>query len=150
MDNLPELRDIHLPTDGVSVFPLAYGWWGILAAVAILYVLIKLIIWGRRASARLYAYHLLAPLKTVHSLQSAVKMSEILRRVCVRKYPEAVAFVGQEWIDFINAKAKVKLDDKTAELLKNAPFLPDDDSRYQSEDVAALWQFCYAWIGENL
>lgn len=26
MDNLPELRDIHVP-DGVSAFPPAYGWW---------------------------------------------------------------------------------------------------------------------------
>ena len=31
-NNLPELRDIHLP-DGVSAFPPAYGWWVILATI---------------------------------------------------------------------------------------------------------------------
>ena len=38
MDNLPELRDIHLPSDGVSIFPLAYGWWGLLLlAIAMIF-----------------------------------------------------------------------------------------------------------------
>ena len=33
MDNLPELRDIHLPSTDISVFPLAYGWWLVLATI---------------------------------------------------------------------------------------------------------------------
>ena len=32
--NLPELRDIHLP-EGVSAFPPAYGWWVILGGMRI-------------------------------------------------------------------------------------------------------------------
>ena len=39
-DNLPELRDIHLP-DGVSAFPLAYGWWVIGLSIIGAIVLIK-------------------------------------------------------------------------------------------------------------
>ena len=31
MNNLPEIRDIQIP-DGVSFFPVAYGWWVVLAA----------------------------------------------------------------------------------------------------------------------
>ena len=35
MDNLPNLRDIHIP-DGVSAFPPAYGWWVMLLALLLM------------------------------------------------------------------------------------------------------------------
>ena len=41
-DNLPELRDIHLP-DGVSAFPPAYGWWVVLLAILSIVAAVKLI-----------------------------------------------------------------------------------------------------------
>ena len=41
-DNLPELRDIHLP-DGVSAWPPAYGWWVMLAAVIAIFLIIKIV-----------------------------------------------------------------------------------------------------------
>ena len=47
--NLPELRDIHLP-DGVSPFPPAYGWWVILGSVLLLLVLTELFLIIRRKS----------------------------------------------------------------------------------------------------
>lgn len=150
MDNLPELRDIHLPTDGVSVFPLAYGWWVILLLIIAALLLGRFYLWLRRTSARLYAHKLLKPLRQENSVSAAVKMSEILRRVCVRKYPQAVSLVGNEWIEFLNAHSAHPLDEKTAELLKNAPFIPHNSSLYQKEDVQKLWQFCYEWIGVNL
>ena len=34
-DNLPELRDIHLP-ESIPAFPPAYGWWVILAGIIFL------------------------------------------------------------------------------------------------------------------
>ena len=150
MDNLPLLRDIHLPQDGVSIFPLAYGWWAILGAVLLLYLLFKLCILIKKTSAKIYARHLLQPLKNDYSVRSVVQMSEILRRICVRKYPEAVAYTGQSWIDFLNSKSKNKLDEHLAELLNNAPFVREDDKEYQAENIDRLWQFCYLWIGENL
>lgn len=58
MDNLPELRDIHLP-DGVSVFPPAYGWWVILGGVVLAFVLAEIFILVRRKSKKLYALRLL-------------------------------------------------------------------------------------------
>ena len=59
MDNLPELRDIHLPTDGVSFFPLAYGWWGLLLLIVLLLVGIKVFFWLRKTSKKVYAFYLL-------------------------------------------------------------------------------------------
>lgn len=150
MDNLPELRDIHLPSESISIFPLGYGWWYVLAGVLAIVVLICLFRWIKQTSALLYARHLLRSIKDKNTLSSAVKMSEILRRICVRKYPEAVAFADNKWIDFINSKTKRPITGKIAELLKNAPFIQEDSQVYSSADVAELWSFCYHWIGENL
>lgn len=150
MDNLPELRDIHLPTEGVSVFPLAHGWWVVLLLLISLLVLARLFVWVKRTSARIYARKLLAPLQQENNMAAAVKMSELLRRVCVQKYPAAVSLYGREWIDFLNARSKLKLDDKTAELLQNAPFMPHNTPKYQEKDLQNLWRFCYEWIGANL
>jgi len=150
MDNLPELRDIHLPIEGVSVFPLAMGWWFVILAVVgvfFAYYLFKFI-W--RTSAKIYAHQLLKKLQDKHNLDSAIKMSEILRRICIRKYPQAVALSGKEWIDFVNAKSKKKLPPQVALLLEQAPYMKNDNNSVKPEDVAKLWQFCRLWIGENL
>ncbi|MBR1600272.1 MAG: DUF4381 domain-containing protein [Alphaproteobacteria bacterium] len=150
MDNLPELRDIHLPADGIPLFPLAYGWWFLLLSLICLIILIKLFIWFRRTSARIYARKLLRDLQNSYNLATVVQMSEILRRVCVHKYPHAVAFIGDEWINFLNNKSKYILDTETSDLLKNAPFMPEDTDLYNKEKQQKLWRFCYDWIGDNL
>lgn len=149
-NNLPELRDIHLPSDEISVFPLAYGWWGILLFAVALIFLVKAVLWIRRTSAAIYARKLLQGLQDNNSLSAVVKMSEILRRVCVRQYPQAVSLFGNEWIEFLNSKSKKQLDEQTAELLKNAPFMQENSADYSAEKQRKLWQFCYDWIGENL
>ena len=150
MDNLPELRDIHLPSDEIPIFPLAYGWWGLLAAVISLIVMYKVIVWIRRTSARIYAHRLLQAIQNRKDLSSVIKMSEILRRICVRKYPEAVALFGEEWIEFLNSKSKKPLAKEASELLKNAPFMQNDSKLYSESNRKELWRFCYDWIGENL
>lgn len=58
-DNLPELRDIHLPSGDISFFPLAYGWWvlaGVLAAVVLLAWLTRFLL---QRSKKRYALKLL-------------------------------------------------------------------------------------------
>lgn len=150
MDNLPELRDIHLPSDSISIFPLAYGWWMVLLLAISTFVFVKLLLWLKRNSAKLYARKLLLPLKEQKNLASVVKMSEILRRVCVRKYPQAVAMFGNEWIEFLNIHSREPLNENTAELLKNAPFMNQNLPLPDNMEIDSLWKFCYEWIGDNL
>lgn len=149
-DNLPELRDIHLPVEGVSFWPLAGGWWGLLVGIIALFVLIKTWFWLRRKSAKLYAEHLLKNIENQTDLSAAVKISEILRRACIRKYPEAVALSGDEWIAFLNTHTKQKISPTLAELLQNVPFMPENTSHIERTKIRRLWQFCRTWIGENL
>ena len=148
-DNLPELRDIHLP-DGVSAFPPAYGWWVILGGIIAVCLFLWIVAIIRKKSKKLYALHLLQKIYSANNMASAVEMSEILRRICVYKYQNAATLFGQEWIDFLNQHCKTKLQGNTAELLINAPYIPHNTKKYGADDVANLRLFCQKWIGENL
>ena len=147
MDNLPELRDIHIP-QGVSFFPPAYGWRVILfgaLAVVILFQVAKTL---RRKSKKRYALKLIDDIPVGNAVEAALQMSEILRRICVYKYKSAAAIFGKEWMDFLNKKSSVKLEGEAAELLMNAPYMGKD--AFGLEQVHELKAFCKSWIGENL
>lgn len=148
-ENLPELRDIHLP-EGVSAWPPAYGWWLILAVIIGSLVLFYLIMLLRKKSKKLYALHLLQNIHCNNSLSSVTEMSAILRRICVFKYKEAAVLMGQDWLDFLNSHSKEQLEGKPAELLLNAPYMKEGKNKVNSGDVVKLRLFCQAWIGENL
>ena len=148
-NNLPDLRDIHLPTDTISVWPLAYGWWLILVflAVAVLSLLLCRVL--LRKSKKRYALKLLSSLDCRFP-RSITQMSEILRRICVYKYPSAAPLFGQQWIEFLNAHSSNKLTASGANLLINAPYMNIDNAIMPSKDITALREFCRHWIGENL
>ncbi|MBE6452394.1 MAG: DUF4381 domain-containing protein [Alphaproteobacteria bacterium] len=148
-NNLPELRDIHLP-DGVSPFPPAYGWGVVLLAIIALFLLLKLFFFLRAKSKKRYALYLLHNIYCNDSISSVVEMSAILRRICVFKYKEAMVLSGDKWIEFLNSKIKKPLYGKAADLLVNAPYIPENSKGYSRQDVIAIRQFCKEWIGENL
>ena len=148
-DNLPELRDIHLPSEGVSAFPPAYGWYVIILALVGLWLLWRGFLVLRRKSKKRYAFRLLSAYPQ-NNIDSAVQMSNLLRRICVLKFPQATALFGQEWIDFLNQHGKKKILGQPAKLLINAPYIKPTSLEYSAEDVAQLRDFCREWIGENL
>ncbi len=147
--NLPELRDIHLP-EGVSAFPPAYGWWVLLVSVVLAFMLYELIRFFLQKSKKRFALRLLDQAGPEYGVESARRMSELLRRVCVYKYPEASALYGKEWVVFLNRRSKTELDDKLAKFLLDAPYIAPATTVYSSEDVENLRKFCRSWIGENL
>lgn len=148
MDNLPELRDIHLP-EGVSAFPPAYGWWVILATVLGIVIIYELWRYWRKKSKKLYALRLLNNIAG-GTIISAREMSEILRRICVFKYPEAASLFGAKWIDFLNRHSKKQITGRAANLLIDAPYIHPQTQSYSAEDAEALRQFSKEWIEENL
>ena len=148
-DNLPELRDIHLP-DGVSIFPIAYGWYVIILAIVLLYLFIRAYRVWRLTSRKLYAFRLLDELNRADIIASAAAVSEILRRICVYRYPEAVSLKGDGWLDFIQNHCSKKMAASEASLLQNAPYLNPRNHTYQPADLQNLTEYARLWIGENL
>lgn len=148
-DNLPELRDIHLPED-VSIFPLAYGWWVILLGIIVLVMLIKIFLYIRRKSKKRYALKLINAIPENNPVLAAKQASEILRRICVLKYSQAATLYGQEWLDFLHQHCRQKLKEAEAGLLLNAPYMSLEAKGYGKQEVKDIKQFCISWVGENL
>lgn len=148
-DNLPELRDIHLP-EGVSAFPLAYGWWVIILSVVATFFLIKFFLYLRRKSKKRYALKLIERVSTTNPILASKQYSEILRRICVLKYPKAATLYGQEWLEFLHRHCRQKLNEAEAGLLLNAPYMSGEAKGYGEKEIREIKQFCIAWIGENL
>lgn len=148
-NNLPELRDIHLPAEGVSIWPLAWGWWLVAAFLIAAVIGIMLYRLRQRKNKKLYALRLLSELDG-RAPYAAIKLSEILRRICVYKYPRASSLAGQKWIDFLNARSRRPLKGAAARLLLDAPYVNPRSAVLNPDDFTELKTFCRSWIGENL
>ena len=148
-NNLPELRDIHLP-EGVSLFPIAYGWWLVLAAIILIILIMQFVLYMHRYSKSRYAIKLLHNISMLNVVYAAEQMSEILRRICIFKYKDATTLMGKDWLLFLNNHSKEKLNGRPAELLINAPYIQQNSKTYSIEDAEQLREFCKKWIGDNL
>jgi len=149
MNNLPEIHDIYIP-EGVSAFPLAYGWWIIIACIFLGAFFLKFILWSVKTSKKHYALNKLKKIDTSLPIESAIKMSELLRRICNIKFKEARALYGEEWIDFLNEHSSHKLSESAAKLLAFAPFMDKNSKKYDVKTAVQLKEFCQHWIGANL
>ncbi len=153
MNNIPDIKDIQLP-DGVSIFPIAYGWWMLFGGFFFLFLLVKLSIWGIKTSKKHYALKQISQISATNPVCAAVRLSELLRRICIVKYPEASSFYGKRWLDFLMQHATATLSDDCAYLLANAPFMNRYSQtyieKYGEADIAELKFFCKQWVGENL
>lgn len=147
MDNLPQLRDIHLPTE-TMFFPLGYGWIVVLAALILAYVFYRLVKFLYQKSKKRYALTLLKR-ASADNLDSARLISEILRRICLYRHKSAAAYYGTDWILFLNNHSRKPLSDSAAQLLVYAPYMAQD-KKYTPETYRALREFAENWIGENL
>ena len=141
------LRDIHLP-EAVSWWPLAMGWWLLLALI----ILLPLLIWGvrklrARRQLRKQALAELASIETSfgqhqNSQQLVSELSILLRRVCVSRFPrtDVAGLSGEKWLSFLNSQAD-SFDVETSQSLINGPFQKQCDINSQE-----LISACYSWI----
>lgn len=147
MDNLPLLKDIHLP-DPIWWFPMGYGWYFVILIPIVVYFAYQLSKYLYAKSKKYYALSLLNK-ATKNDIQSIIKISEILRRVCLYKYKSAVSLFGNEWIKFLNDHCKIKINGQAAELLVYAPYV-QNHKLYDKEIYRVIRNYVKAWIGENL
>lgn len=148
-DNLSELRDIHIP-EGVSVFPPAYGWYVIFCILILCFLAVRLYFIWRQKSRKRYALSLISELNIATVVPSAIKISELLRRICVYRYPEAVSLKGIAWLNFLCSHTKYKLSEQSAELLLNAPYVDASKHNFNQNCLNDLIKFAKSWIGDNL
>lgn len=147
MDQLPLLRDIHLPNNP-TFFPLGWGVFVLIfffCLLAVLYPIFKKIY---RQSRKYYALKFLKNIDEA-SQHSLDQISKILRRICLIKYQEATIYFGSEWIDFLNKHTKTKISKDCAKALVYAPYLPADQ-KIDVKTFKEIKNFALCWVEENL
>lgn len=148
MNNLPEIKDIHIP-DTVSMFPLAYGWWVILVLIIGLFLFIQLVRFIIRTSKRYYALKELKNLDLLVGIDAVIGLSNLLRRICSIKYKNASSLYGKDWVNFLTSEGRC-LSADAANLLINAPFMNRKTKKYNQKTIDELKTFGRKWIGDNL
>ncbi len=131
-----ELRDIHLPADP-SIWPLAVGWW-ILIAIAIIVAYLVYKKWLQRKQLKQTNQLLQVELLSIrenfkqhqdkHRLASDI--SDLLKRFVrhVLKDSNATSLTGQEWINYLNSRvnsdvfSRYQTELTQAQYVKNVEF----------------------------
>lgn len=118
MDKLPlpnpllELRDIHLPGEP-SMWPLAIGWWIVIALLIALLVLTYFAIKKIRQSRKFKKYQvevlqqftvLEDALKNKPTNQTVAKINTLLRQIAINTYPreDTASLTGTDWLRFLD------------------------------------------------
>ena len=141
------LKDIHVP-EAIGWWPPAPGWW-ILAIVSTLMVwgLIRVWRWRRRATVKKQALRLLNELDNNVELSDQQKLqalSRLLRRVSISRFPrqEVAGLHGEAWLAFLDQQwDRQGFSKGEGRSLIDAP--------YQAEcliDIDPLLSLCRDWI----
>ncbi len=146
------LRDIHLP-EQVSFWPLAPGWW-ILIAMIVIALLVAVYLYKKRKRSLLSALNLardeLSRIEDEFSLQNdPVKLirnlSSLLRRMCISVYPrsETASLTGKPWLKFLDRPfSSAHFTSDKGRILVEAPYR----QQVSNSDVEFLLNYSRDWI----
>jgi len=146
------LRDIHLP-EPVSWWPLAIGWWLVLA-FSLLTISLCVWLYLRRRRRRLSAAYLAKlELKAVHERYRqnedvrllAGELSVLLRRMSISAYPreEAAGLTGENWLRHLDRPLPEKpFTSGIGRILIDAPYRRN----VRIDEIDSLFKLCETWI----
>ncbi len=144
-EQLP-LRDLHLPPD-ISWWPLAPGWWVLLAIMAagLGWLLYRSLLRWRAGKPRRAALRQLAHLKRAYrqsgnTQRLGIDLSELLRRAMLAYAPrsEVAGLAGECWLDWLDQGMDEKVFSEGAgKMIESLPYRnPELDA--QGVDVDGL------------
>lgn len=156
MNGFEELRDIR-GLDPVSIWPLAPGWWLVLAAMVLLLLTVLLLrripvrSLVRRRDWRDEARRLLRDLRrrlpALDGRDATSEFSELMRRIAMARTArdECAGLSGPAWLEWLGANDPVGFDWKEyGRLLIEIPYAPpgvsvDRDDLRRLVDAAGRW-----------
>ncbi len=151
-----DLRDIHLP-DPISWWPIAPGWWIVLASFVLLLVsiyVIRKIYLSRQLKRDISTEieHIKRQFEqTKNKSQLAKSLSVLLRRASISFYPAKyiAGLTGEKWLallDQSNVKPlnDLKFQSDVGKVLISAPYQSEDS--LTDYDTSALIRLCESWL----
>ena len=155
---LDQLADIHLPAS-VSWWPLAPGWWALLALLVI--ALIAIFTWRYRAQQNRYRKLAQQELDRIyneyqHTRDAATFLHEtsvLLRRTALTAYPQIfnASIKGQAWLNWLDSVCPTK--HKGSVLRFNSEcgqqLLTASYQKNPVIDAASLYVVCSNWLAQH-
>lgn len=148
---LDQLADIHLP-DAVSWWPLAPGWWALLALFVV--GCIALLLWRHRLKQNQYRKLAQQQLDSIYNNfqntndASAFlhEVSVLLRRTALTAYPTTfnASIKGQAWLDWLDSvcvKPALQFNSEPGQQLLTASY-----QKNPHVDAAELYRICSLWL----
>ncbi|WP_018624272.1 DUF4381 domain-containing protein [Kangiella aquimarina] len=143
---LEQLRDIHLP-EGVSWWPLAIGWWIVIAIIITVIVLLiaKAIVSKRRQRFARYALIELDQVKRNADKDWLMQTHHIMRRASLCYFPKSQVAVmdNKHWVILLYQTGSNIWSQQSLQLLEEGIYRNPDsiDSSHQQQflNEAALW-----------
>ena len=143
------LRDIHVPA-AIAWWPPAYGWWVLLAALAVLAVIAGLV-YRRRFRERAAIRGLKAVARALAEGAPPVtciqRISMILRRfaMSIDDSRKAAGLTGEQWLEFLDRRwVRDEFSAGIGRVLIFGPYAPAE--RVSAGDVRALNSLCLDWV----
>ncbi len=156
VESMPDtLRDIH-GLDAIPWWPLAAGWWYVIAFIALIAALIAASYWLMRYAPwlgwRRDAHRQLRALKKALSKEDprevAGRLSELLRRIAMARSDRrtAAGLTGENWLHWLAERDSSNFDwVGRGGVLLQAPYMPPEMA-VQPTEVAALIRAAMRWI----
>jgi len=140
--SLSEMKDITLPSP-VDWWPLAPGWWFLLAVVLVLFILLALTVfhhWRRNAYRR-------AALRELEQASDIATVALLLKRTALAIYPrETIAsLTGERWLQWLDNSASEPVPKEVRPLLLAAIY----EDWGGAEVPQTLRLFARMWIKEH-
>ena len=141
--DLTGLKGLHYPVTP-DFWPLAWGWYVILATVLLL---ILIIIYKKRNSPLAYACREMKKIQRKEPEKQLKLLSQLLKRVAMARYGrEAIAPLSEDaWQEFLLASAPKVLSEEQAHLLAYAIYNPNSKTPSKK-----LYTTCQKWIEKVL
>ncbi len=153
-----DLRDIHLP-EPISWWPIASGWWFLLACLIALVVILFLL--KKRYKSKQINREIQSEVEQIkkqfkqskNKLELAQSLSVLLRRTSISLYSEknVAGLTGDQWLAFLDetrlvksSTATHKFQSETGKALIVAPYLPNTSDF--SFNTKALIKLCEDWL----
>ena len=142
----PQLHDIHLPTNP-DIWPLALGWWLLLALILIaaVYLILKISKFLRikRHKQLLINEYKSLETKLVESPNKNLitETNVLLRRLALAYYPNQniASLTGSNWLDFLDVSGKTQDFSRGAgRILIDAPYRADELENYNGDEFIPL------------
>lgn len=155
---LDQLADIHLP-DSVSWWPLAPGWWALMALVVL--ALAGVFLWRQRARRNRYRQLAQQELDKLYAQYQSTRnaadfvhgLSVLLRRTALTAHPNTfnASIKGQAWLDWLDSVCPAK-NNLNALQFNSDPGRQLLTASYQKNpaiDAPALYSLCRHWLGQH-